>query len=152
LLQGQHGYALDNLISARVVLASGELVQASATTNADLFWALKGAGHNFGILTSLEVKVHDVQSNWTVHSFAFASDQLEDLFSLVNRLEEPTSNRSANLALTGVFTRIPAVDPVNVGHPSFVQQYSHLHRLACHSIQRDLPRHRVECRALCSSV
>jgi FAD/FMN-containing dehydrogenase len=117
-----------------VVLADGKLVEASATTNPELFWALKGAGHNFGILTSLEVKVYDVQSNWTVHSFIFASDHLEDLFKLINRLEEPTSNRPANLALTGVFTRIPAVDPANVGYLSLLQQYLHLHRLACHSI------------------
>jgi FAD/FMN-containing dehydrogenase len=135
-----------------VVLADGKLVEASATTNPELFWALKGAGHNFGILTSLEVKVYDVQSNWTVHSFVFASDHLEDLFKLINRLEEPTSNRSANLALTGVFTRIPAVDPANVGYLSLTQQYLHLHRLACHSIQCDLPRYRIECTALCGSV
>jgi FAD/FMN-containing dehydrogenase len=123
-LQGQHGYALDNLVSARVVLASGRLVEASRTKNPDLFWALKGAGHNFGILTNLEVKVYDVQSNWTVYSLVFASDQLEELFHLINKLEEPSSERPANLALTGAFVKIPAINLNHVSrslvHPSSI--------------------------------
>jgi FAD/FMN-containing dehydrogenase len=123
LLQGQHGFALDNLVSARVVIASGKLVEASKTQNPDLFWALKGAGHNYGILTSLEVNVYDVQSNWTVYSLVFASDKLEELFDLINKFEEPSSGRPANLALTGVFAKIPAIDPTHVSHSYLPQQY-----------------------------
>jgi hypothetical protein len=150
--QAQHGYGLDNLVSARVVLANGELVEASSTTNPDLFWALKGAGHNFGVLTSLRVKVHDVQSDWTVYSLVYASEQLEELFRLVNRLEEPSSNRSANLVLTGVFAKVPALDPDNVSSPSLPQQYFHSYWPACHSIQLPLPRNRKRCRAICISI
>jgi FAD/FMN-containing dehydrogenase len=123
LLQGQHGYALDNLVSARVVLASGKLVEASRTKNTDLFWALKGAGHNYGILTSLEVKVYDAQSNWTVYSLVLASDKLEELFRLINKFEEPSSGRPANLALTGVFVKIPAIDPNHASHSHLPQQH-----------------------------
>jgi FAD/FMN-containing dehydrogenase len=97
-----------------VVLASGKVVEASRTKNADLFWALQGAGHNFGILTSLEVKTYDIPSNWTVYSLVFATDKVEALFSLINELEEPATKRPTKLALTGVFVRIPAVDPINV--------------------------------------
>lgn len=114
LLQGQHGYSLDGLVSARVVLASGKVMEASRTKNADLFWALQGAGHNFGIVTALQVKTYDIPSNWTVYSLVFTTDKIEALFSLINEFEEPTIERPTKLALTGVFARIPAVDPVNV--------------------------------------
>ncbi|KAB2104140.1 hypothetical protein AG0111_0g7602 [Alternaria gaisen] len=113
LLQNQHGYSLDGLVSARVVLASGKVVEASRTTNADLFWALEGAGHNFGIVTSLEVQTYDIPSNWTVYSLVFTTDKVEALFRLINEFEEPAMKRPAKLALTGVFVRIPAVDPIN---------------------------------------
>jgi len=107
---------VDGLISARVVLANSEIVEASRNKNADLFWALQGAGHNFGILTSLEVKTYDIPSDWTVYTLIFSSVKVEALFSLVNDFEDPTTERPAKLALTGVFIRLPAVDPINVFH------------------------------------
>jgi FAD/FMN-containing dehydrogenase len=105
---------LDNLISAHVVLANGTLVETSKTKNSDLFWAVRGAGHNFGILTSFEVNTFDIPSNWTLNQFIFAPDKLEAVFSLVNELEEPSSKRPAKLAMTGLFAKIPPVDPLNV--------------------------------------
>jgi FAD/FMN-containing dehydrogenase len=59
-LTGKHGLSLDNLLSANVVMADGELLHASAEENADLFWALMGAGANFGVVTSFEYRLHHV--------------------------------------------------------------------------------------------
>jgi FAD/FMN-containing dehydrogenase len=55
-----HGLAADNLLSADLVTAEGELVKASAQENADLFWAIRGGGGNFGVVTSFEFQLHEV--------------------------------------------------------------------------------------------
>jgi len=55
----KHGLALDNLLSADVVTADGQLLTASSEQNTDLFWAIRGGGGNFGVATSFEFKVHD---------------------------------------------------------------------------------------------
>jgi fumiquinazoline A oxidase len=58
-MQGILGLGLDYLESVRMVTAAGDLVEASKTQNADLFWGMRGAGANFGIVTSATYRLHD---------------------------------------------------------------------------------------------
>jgi FAD/FMN-containing dehydrogenase len=60
-LSRQYGLTIDSLLSADVVLSDGSLVVAKADRNADLFWALKGGGGNFGVVTSLTFRAHPVR-------------------------------------------------------------------------------------------
>ncbi len=70
------GMTIDNLVSADVVTADGRLLRASEKENSDLFWAIRGGGGNFGIVTNFEFKLHavgpQVLSGLVIHPFADA--------------------------------------------------------------------------------
>ena len=59
-LTTRFGLALDNLLGAEVVLSDGRLVTADTSQNSDLFWALRGGGGNFGLVTSMRLRLHPV--------------------------------------------------------------------------------------------
>jgi FAD/FMN-containing dehydrogenase len=59
-LMGKYGMTADNLVSAEVVTADGSVLTASAAENPDLFWALRGGGGNFGVVSSFEYRLHPV--------------------------------------------------------------------------------------------
>ena len=61
-LTPKYGLALDNLISAVIVLADGQMLTASETEHRDLFWALKGGGGNFGVVVSMRVRLYDAHT------------------------------------------------------------------------------------------
>jgi FAD/FMN-containing dehydrogenase len=59
-LRRKHGLSLDSMLSVEIVTADGQVRMASATENADLFWAVRGAGSNFGVVTSFAFRLHPV--------------------------------------------------------------------------------------------
>ena len=59
-LERKHGLACDNLVAVELITASGEPIRASADEHPELFWALRGGGGNFGVVTALELRLHEV--------------------------------------------------------------------------------------------
>jgi FAD/FMN-containing dehydrogenase len=80
-LSRKYGLTIDNLISATVVTAAGDKLTANANENSDLFWAIRGGGGNFGVVTSFEFKLHkigtEVLSGLIVHPLADAKKVLQ---------------------------------------------------------------------------
>jgi FAD/FMN-containing dehydrogenase len=71
------GMTIDNLVSAEVVLADGQRVRASADENPDLFWAIRGGGGNFGIVTSFELRLHELGPEVFKLEVAYPIDEAE---------------------------------------------------------------------------
>lgn len=59
-----YGWAASNVVNFEVILASGGLVNANASSNADLFWALKGGSNNFGVVTRYDIRVYEATDMW----------------------------------------------------------------------------------------
>ncbi|MGE3076565.1 MAG: FAD-binding oxidoreductase [Dehalococcoidia bacterium] len=80
-LMGTQGLSIDNLRSAEVVTAAGEVIQASATENPDLFWAIRGGGGNFGVVTSFEFNLHPVGPMVIGGILAYPIDQAREMLT-----------------------------------------------------------------------
>jgi FAD/FMN-containing dehydrogenase len=78
-LARQHGLSCDNVLSYEVVTATGEVVRASATEHADLFWGLRGGGGNFGVVTDFELALHPIEDRTLVADLQFPVEQGPDV-------------------------------------------------------------------------
>jgi FAD/FMN-containing dehydrogenase len=108
----KHGLSCDNLLAADVVTADGQLQHASPETNQDLFWALRGGGGNFGVVTAFQYQLHAVPAilgGLVIHPRTAARDVIrfhrdfitsapEELTSYVGLLTAPDGNRVVALA------------------------------------------------------
>lgn len=78
-LTRKHGLTIDNLLSADVVTADGRSVRANAAENTDLFWALRGGGGNFGVVTQFEFALHPVGPDVLAGLIVYPFDQARDV-------------------------------------------------------------------------
>ncbi|KAK0378534.1 hypothetical protein CLIM01_04096 [Colletotrichum limetticola] len=111
-LQGHHGLVADQFVSMNIVLADGTLQTINETS--DLWWAVKGAGHNFGIVTSLNVKVYDIEhSDWAVETFIFSGEKVEAVYQAANEHLLKNGTQAAEVINWSYWLRNPDADPVN---------------------------------------
>lgn len=113
-LQNRFGLALDNLVSARVALGNGSVVTASDETHSDLFWALRGAGHNFGIVTEVSYKIYDVppENKWIFAHLFFTADKVEQVFKVTNDIAND-GDQPIEIISFIEYRMVPTIDPVN---------------------------------------
>ncbi|MCC3328489.1 FAD-binding oxidoreductase [Nocardia abscessus] len=91
------GLAIDNLVSAQVVLADGQVVRASETENAELFWALRGGGGNFGVVTEFEYRLHHVGPEVNLGLFFWDMPDGTDALRLIREFIPTLPRRSGAL-------------------------------------------------------
>jgi hypothetical protein len=96
-LTGKHGLTIDNLLSVEVVLASGEAVTASKTENADLFWAIRGAGQNFGVVTKFTFQGYPQENPVFAGPLVFPPTALPKIVEFMNRFHETNDGNQALL-------------------------------------------------------
>jgi len=106
-LSRKYGLTIDNLLSADVVLADGRLVHASETENPDLFWALRGGGGNFGVVTSFEYRLHPVSTVIAGPMFW----RLDDLETTLRWYREWLPQADEDTYAFYLTARVPAGDP-----------------------------------------
>jgi FAD/FMN-containing dehydrogenase len=106
---GKYGLAADNLISAEVVTAAGDVVRASAEENADLFWALRGGGGNFGVVSWFEYRLHPVGPVTSGH-VAYRMERARDLLQLFRELTSAAPDEFSLHALLHTPDGTPAAE------------------------------------------
>ena len=95
-LSAKYGLVIDNLLNATVVLADGSIVKASKTEHPDLFWAIRGAGHNFGVVVDFTYQAYDQANDVFCGTLVFTPDKLEPVIEALNsHLANPDTNSGA---------------------------------------------------------
>ncbi|KAI0046096.1 FAD-binding domain-containing protein [Auriscalpium vulgare] len=82
-LSGQYGLVVDHLVQATVVIASGEKLIASASENTDLFWAIRGGGSNYGVVTEFVFQLHAQSTTVFAGFLVFAPPAMEAVMRLI---------------------------------------------------------------------
>jgi hypothetical protein len=108
MLPCRYGLMADNLVSASLVLPNGTSINVSNDKHPDLFWAIRGAGHNFGIVTDFRYKIYDVTAEnaiWSYEQLFYSLDELEEVLGVMNGM----IGVAVELTVFGLISRIPGV-------------------------------------------
>jgi len=112
-LRRKHGLSIDNLLSVDIVTADGRLLRASATENEDLFWAVRGAGSNFGVVTSFEFRAHPVGPMVMVGAVMYPYDEWR---AVVPAWRDYMAEAPEELNSLALFWSVPAHEPFPAEH------------------------------------
>lgn len=101
-LVGMCGMAVDSLLSARIVTAKEGLVTASRDENAELFWALKGAGQFFGIVTEVTIKLFPLAKEIVSWTCIFVPTQIQEVAEALKIVVDRVDAKSSGMAAVTV--------------------------------------------------
>jgi FAD/FMN-containing dehydrogenase len=110
-LMRKHGLTIDSLLAAQVVTAAGEIVRASADDNHDLFFALRGGGGNFGVVTEFRFKLHEVGPFVHAGVLAYPFERADEV---LRASREVMQDAPDELSIHEILLTIPAHDPFPV--------------------------------------
>ncbi len=110
-LNRKYGLTIDNLTGARIVTADGQVREISANNEADLFWAIRGGGGNFGVVTEFEYRLHPFDRNVLSGSILWPVDQAREV---LEHYAESASGYSDEMYIGPVMARFPDVGDVMV--------------------------------------
>ena len=100
-LTRQAGLSIDNLVSAQVVTADGRILRAAEDENSDLFWAIRGGGGNFGVVTEFEFRLHEVGPIVQLGLLFWGLEQGPEVLRLAREVI-PTLPRALNIVIAGL--------------------------------------------------
>lgn len=123
VLSGLYGLTIDCLLSAEVVLASGKIVTASESENTDLFWAIRGAGSSFGVVTSFTSRAFPQGDIWG-GAMIFTEDKLPGLVDFFNFWA--ANNDGRQTAIMGLWHAPPGPIPDAPRPPAIMLQVAHV--------------------------
>jgi FAD/FMN-containing dehydrogenase len=108
-LMRKHGLTVDNLLAAEVVTAEGSIVRASADEHPDLFWALRGGGGNFGVVTSFQFTLHPLGPIVLAGSVFWAADDTTDLLRFYRDFAAEAPDELGTVVRIGTIPPLPDI-------------------------------------------
>jgi hypothetical protein len=108
-LMRKHGLAVDNMLAAEVVTADGSVVQASADEHPDLFWALRGGGGNFGVVTSFRFSLHPVGPIVMAGPIFWAADDTTDVLRFYRDFALEAPDELGSVVRLGTVPPLPGI-------------------------------------------
>jgi FAD/FMN-containing dehydrogenase len=109
-LMRKHGLTVDNLVEAEVVTAGGEIVRASTNEHPDLFWALRGGGGNFGVVSSFRFALHPVGPTVMAGPVFWAAEDTTDVLRFYREFLTDAPDELGNVVRLGTIPPLPVVD------------------------------------------
>lgn len=107
-LRKKYGLSCDNLLSVQMVTADGQVLKASETENADLFWGIRGGGGNFGIVTSFEFRLYPVGPNVLNLLVLYPAEKSKEI---LRKCYDYLATAPDELSIITLLTAVPAAPP-----------------------------------------
>ena len=109
-LMRKHGLTVDNLVDAEIVTAEGEIIRASTNEHPDLFWALRGGGGNFGVVSSFRFALHPVGPAVMAGPVFWAAEDTTDVLGFYREFVADAPDELGNVIRLGTIPPLPVVD------------------------------------------